>query len=157
MPVRCLTYGRRWRSFVIICAFASLLLAVGVAVRSDENTLLGFGTVIVLSGLILVPLLVEFYGVKITWDNQHIQTSSPWRRPRTIPTTAVSSCDFSIWAQWYRVHTEGHGTIRVHKYMTGIPEFLRDLPCPTPPYPPPLTFKEAANKPIHESGDGGGD
>lgn len=137
----CLTYGWQWKSFAIASAFASLLLVAWVATRADQMWHFAFGFVILFSGSMVVPLILEFYVVRISWDNSQIYTSSPWRRPRAIPRSAILSCDFSIWAQWYRVHTAGYGTVRVHRYMSGIPEFLCELPCVTPSYPPPTTFQ----------------
>jgi hypothetical protein len=88
-------------------------------------------------GAIFLPLHLEIFRAFITWDDANIYTYSPWRRRRTVPFSAVKSCDFSISMQWYRIYTEGQGIIRLHALMRGVPELLRSLPCPTPPYPPP--------------------
>jgi hypothetical protein len=91
-------------------------------------------------GALLLPLHIETFGASITWDETNIYTRSPWRRPRTVPFSSVKSCDFSPAMQWYRIRTDGHGIVRLHAYMSGIPDLLRMLPCASPPYPPNMSM-----------------
>ena len=149
---RRLAYGKTWKTVAIALALAAVSLATFLAIAEDKHRLLGFALTITFFGALLVPLFIEFWGVTIEWDDENIHMRSPWRKPRKIPMAAVTSCDFSIWLQWYRVHTNGLGTIRVHKYMSGIANFLNSLPCTTPQWPPPITFQDAANNPMDRSG-----
>jgi hypothetical protein len=127
-----LSYPKAMRIFVY--AGWTVVLAVAVlgaytAKKADlKYVLLTMG---LFAGLVL-PLHLETFGVRITWDKENIHTKSPWRKRRTIPFSAVRSYDFSASMQWYRIHTEGHGIIRLHQFMRGIPELLRALPCYSP-------------------------
>jgi hypothetical protein len=121
---------------ILVWIFIACLAIFGAV--SDRNG--GMKNVVILVGMFValnLPLQVEFFGVSITWDDTNIYTRSPWRGRRTIPFSAVKSCDYFALCQWYRIHTEGHGIIRLHLYMSGIPDLLRELPCPSPQYPPP--------------------
>ena len=119
---------------VVICIWllvaAILALAIGVMLQHGDLTaaaaLLGSFTALNLI------LHLEVFGVSITWDETNIYTRSPWRKPRTIPFSAVEFCDYSPLWQWYRVHTKGFGIIRVNQYMRGMHNFLRVLPCAIP-------------------------
>src|SRR5262245_40122134 len=42
---------------------------------------------------LVLPLHIEAFVVVIAWDDSSIHTRSPWRRRRTIPFSAVRSCD----------------------------------------------------------------
>jgi hypothetical protein len=150
--VRRLAYGKHWKTVAIVLAFAAVCLATFVAIAEDRNRLLGFALTVTFFGAMLGPLFIEFWGVTIEWDDENIYARSPWRKPRKIPMAAVTSCDFSIWLQWYRIHTNGLGTIRMHKYMSGIASLLNALPCTTPRWPPPITLQGAANTPMDRSG-----
>ncbi len=119
---------------VVICIWllvvAILALAIGVMLQHGDLT----AAAALLGSFAALNLILhlEVFGVSITWDETNIYTRSPWRKQRTIPFSAVEFCDYSpIW-QWYRVHTKGHGIIRVHQYMRGMHKFLRALPCATP-------------------------
>lgn len=150
---RRLAYSNTWKTVTIVLAFAAICLATFVAIAEDKYRFLGFVLTITFFVAILSPVVIELWGVTIEWDEENIYTRSPWRKPRKIPMAAVTKCDFSIWLQWYRIYTNGLGTIRVHKYMSGIANFLNALPCTTPRWPPPMTFQEAANHPIDRSGE----
>lgn len=148
---RRLAYSKTWKTVTIVLAFAAICLATFVAIAEDKHRFLGFVLTITFFGALLSPLVIELRGVTIEWDAENIYTRSPWRKPRKIPMAAVTKCEFSIWLQWYRIYTNGLGTIRVHKYMSGIANFLNALPCTTPRWPPPITFQEAANNPMDRS------
>lgn len=137
-------YGSACKRVAILLALSAACLATLLAIAAGWA---GFALIAAFFGLMLVPLFLEFWAVTIDYDDQVIHTRSPWRKPRQIPMDAVNSCNFSIWLQLYRVRTQGLGTIRVHKYMSGIPEFLNALPCPTPPWPPPTTFNRPSDSP----------
>lgn len=91
--------------------------------------------VLLFAGLIL-PLHLEFYFVRVVWDDHSIYTRSPWRRSRTIPFSSVTRCDFSQSMQWYRVYTNDHGIIRLSMFARGIPHLLEALPVSNPGCPP---------------------
>ena len=86
-------------------------------------------------GLIL-PLHLEAYFMTISWDDEAIYTRSPWRCSRTIPLSSITRCDFSQSMQWYRIHAEGYGIVRLPMFARGIPQLLAALPVRNPGYPP---------------------
>ena len=126
--------------YLIVTGVIALILPAG-------ERLTGFLSLGALFGVIWLPTLLEAFYTRIDWDMETVWTRSPWLGHRTIPRADIVASDFSIWLQWYRVYTRGYGTIRVHAYMIGIKQFLAELPCSTPRYPPPLIFKAAANRP----------
>ncbi len=93
------------------------------------------GVFVIFAALIL-PLQLELSFARVNWDEANIYARSPWRPLRIIPFHAVRSCDYSEFWKWYRIHTEGYGTIRIQFFAVGIPNLFAVLPCPTPPYPP---------------------
>ena len=132
---RVVAYPKVFRIFVIIgWVGMGVALFNGFSGKNDEikNEAAIAGLFIAL----ILPLHLEAFGVMITWDDAFICTRSPWRKARRIPFSAVRSCDYSAAMQWYRIHTEGHGTIRLHQLAKGIPGLLAMLPCPHPGYPP---------------------
>ncbi|HEY3898477.1 MAG TPA: hypothetical protein VGM54_07685 [Chthoniobacter sp.] len=133
---RKIEHSQRMRTFVILGWVFTAGLALLAAFTARGGNVKPAVLVVALFGALFLPLHVETFGASITWDETNIYTRSPWRRRRTVPFTAVKSCDFSPVLQWYRIHTDGHGIVRLHAYMTGIPGLLRMLPCASPPYPP---------------------
>jgi hypothetical protein len=88
----------------------------------------GLGVImgLVMNGMALA-LYFEVFFVRITWDSENIHTRSPWRRSRVIPVAAVKYWDVSHAMQWHRIHTEGHGTIRLPFLGRGADRLLTDL------------------------------
>lgn len=131
-----IAYARPMRAFVIIgWIFAVILAGVFVLIGDQPSiwdALLGFS----LLGIMLLPLHVEVFGVRIRWDDESLYTFSPWRSNRVIPISSIRSCDYSTSMQWYRIFTERHGIVRVHSLATGIPRLLAVLPCRHPAFPP---------------------
>ena len=133
---KCIDYPKALKIFVWSGWVFTVVIALiaGFTARGDDfwpATL----CVVLFVGLIL-PLHLEAYFVRITWDEDAIYTRSPWRRSRTIPLSSVTRCDFSPSMQWYRVRTGGYGIVRLHMFARGIPQLLAALPVPNPGYPP---------------------
>ena len=137
------TFGQRTIQYpkLLKRSVAVLWLSTGVLAVAADFAPKGDAMMIVcalgLFFLMLVPLYLETFWVRITWDDSFIYAKSPWRRSRVIPFSAVRSCDYSTGMQWYRIRTEGFGIIRLHNLAKGIPELLAELPCDCPEYPPP--------------------
>lgn len=114
----------------------SLGLSVGCLLMAPpEERLLTAGCFAVFM-LMGVFLLMEGYGVRITYDVEGIRTRSPWRRSRRIGWSEVVSCDYSETNQCYRIHTYSQGMVRMPLMLQGVAGLLRMLPCEHPAYPP---------------------
>lgn len=133
---RSVGYTKAMRVFAVLGWGLPVLVSVLVGLTAKDARILTAVLAAVPFVALILPLYLEVFWVSITWDDANIYTRSPWRRRRTIPFSAVKSCDYSTSMQWYRIHTDGYGIVRLHSLMRGIPDLLRALPCSTPPYPP---------------------
>lgn len=77
--------------------------------------------------LLILPLHLEFFGVRVEFDAAGIRTRSPWRRKREIPWSAVNRVWFSQALQWYVVQTAGFGRVRLHIYLSGVESLLSEI------------------------------
>ena len=73
-----------------------------------------------------VALLLEFYLVRIEFDDYSIYTRSPWRPQRRIPWYEVMSYSFSVASQWYVFRTRSMGAIRLSVYLSGLGSFMAE-------------------------------
>ena len=133
---KCVYYPKTLKLFVWVGWFFTFVIAIIAAftARGDH-----FWTATICVSLfigLILPLHLEAYFVKINWDEETIYANSPWRRSRRIPISNVMRCDFSQSMQWYRIHTEGYGIVRLHMFARGIPQLLESLRVPNPGYPP---------------------
>lgn len=133
---RSVAYPKAMRVFVMLGWVFTVVIAIFAGFTAKSADIKNAAMVVGLFVVLILPLHLEAFGVLISWDDANIYTRSPWRGRRTIPFTAVKSCNYSTGMQWYRIHTDGYGIIRLHLLMRGIPELLAALPCPAPPYPP---------------------
>jgi hypothetical protein len=121
-----LEYGTamRWSAafFAVICVgLAVTSLFVPFDVRIEVMLMAVFFTALTL------PLLLEFFRVRIVFDDESIHCFSPWRSSRCIPWLAVTARHFSRAAQWHVIETTGYGRIRLHIYLSGIQTFLETM------------------------------
>ena len=133
---RVVTYSKAFKVFVVLCWVASAAICILAGFTAKDADIKNVFALVGLFTALILPLHLEVFGVLITWDETFIYTRSPWRKSRKIPISAVRSCDYWVNMQWYRIHTEGHGTIRLSPWAKGIPELLAMLPCSHPGYPP---------------------
>jgi hypothetical protein len=84
-------------------------------------------TVAVFILMMPVALLIEFYGIRVAFDERGIHTHSWWRGSREIPWRDIVSCKYSTVNRWYVIGTNGHGNIRVSNLLSGTDEFLAEL------------------------------
>lgn len=129
---RVVAYPKTFKVFVMLGWVATIVIAIFAGFTARNADILNAAAVVGLFIALMLPLHLEAFGVRITWDDAFIHTRSPWRKARKIPFSAVRSCDYSHAMQWYRIHTDGYGTIRLHQLTRGISELLAALPCPTP-------------------------
>ncbi|QDT16320.1 hypothetical protein [Alienimonas californiensis] len=109
------------------------VLFVGLTLRGQDYWA-AMGMAGLFAALILILHLEAFF-VRVALDGEFLLTSSPWRRDRVIPVSAVTGCDYSPSMQWYRVYTAGYGVVRLHWMMKGIGGLLAALPVQVPKGP----------------------
>ena len=123
-------YGRTMKLFVVVAwlfgaggAAAAALTTDGVPERVN---LLAFCTV---TGFLLMVLSLhlEFFRVSIRYDSTGLHTSSPWRRNRFVPWSAITGARFSPILQWYVLSTSGLSYVRLHLYLSGLQSLLDEL------------------------------
>lgn len=118
-----LAYGRemRWLSAIFLIGAVVMVWVASKAKPEDETiaTVTAGGFV----GMIAV-FVIETFRVRVEFAGDHIHCFSPWRSDRTIPWSAVDSIAYSSVLQWWVVTTRGHGTIRLHSYLSGVGDFL---------------------------------
>ena len=72
-------------------------------------------------------MVIEFFLVRIGFDENGIYCYSGWRPKRTIDWTAVESVRFSQSMQWWVLRTKDAGNIRASVFLSGLQEFLTEL------------------------------
>jgi len=123
VKVGVLDYSWGWHAFVA-AGWLVFILGLGADVgrgRRPDASAMVFVT------LLLGWLHLEFSWVRILFDEQGITTRSPWRRSRQVPWAEVKKVSYNAILQWHVIATRGHGKIRMHDYLSGIPEFLEEL------------------------------
>lgn len=98
-----------------------ILFAVGQSTTAESPWMKwGVG-----GGLFLacLSLLLEFLYVRISFDDEAIYTSSPWRKSRRIPWGALRGYDYSDTNRWHILKTEGFGTVRLSVLLSGLQTF----------------------------------
>ena len=129
-------YPKKFKVVVVFCWVATAAFAILFGVTSKDEDLTNVYVVFGLFTALVLPLHLEVFCVRITWDEAFIHTRSPWRKARKIPFSAVRSCDYSTSMQCYRIHTFACGTIWLSPWAQGTAELLAALPCSHPGFPP---------------------
>lgn len=116
-------YGKTFKAFVVILtlvagALVSVVLVVGLA-AAPKGWPVAIG-VAAFFALLLVPLYLEFFRVRIIVTEEGLQCRSGWRPKREVRWDEIKSVDFSATLQWYRMHTEGKGIVRLHVFLSGL-------------------------------------
>ena len=125
--------GKKWLAYakgLKLFSLLPMLISVGVFVITffvDETQQKSGLFVSMLFGGLGLPLFLEFFGVKIGFDDHSIFCHSPWRKNRIIKWSEIEEVEFSEAAQWWVVKTKNKGNIRLHVYLSGIDEFLSQI------------------------------
>ena len=119
-------YGRPMKLFVLVFWLFVAGAAVAAAFASEHDRIIAFCTV---AGffLLILSLHLEFFHVSIRYDTDGLHTSSPWRRNRFVPWSAITGIRFSSALQWYVLSTSGLGHVRLHLYLSGLQSLLNEL------------------------------
>ena len=139
---RCVDYPKALKIFVWVGWIFTIAISIIAAFTARGKDFWPATLCVLLFIGLILPLHLEAYFVRITWDDETIHTHSPWRRSRRIPISSVLRCDFSQSMQWYRIQTEGYGIVRLHMFARGIPQLLEALPVANPGYPPNPKYKK---------------
>ena len=121
-----LEYGRPMKVMAVIFWIGWMGFLVAALFAPTKDRVIAF-TVVCGFLLLIVSLHLEFFGVRVTFDDVGIRTRSPWRPKREIPWSATNRVWFSQALQWYVVQTVGYGRIRLHIYLSGIESLLSEL------------------------------
>ncbi len=121
-----LVYGKRMKGFALLFSglVAALVVLWFIVEPKDKMPVLGM---IAMFGGLTLPLFLEFFFVRIGYDSKEIYCHSIWRPNREIDWTEVESATFSESLQWWVISTKNSGKIRVHVYISGLTELLREL------------------------------
>ncbi|TWT79492.1 hypothetical protein CA13_08940 [Planctomycetes bacterium CA13] len=129
-PIATAYCGRKHKVMTLALAVVSIALLGTMAATeglADLRSVLAAATLGMILGCPIVVMFLEFWFVRVDVSRDCISCQSPWRRDRVIPMADVTGIDFAVWAQWYRVHTNSHGTIRLHGYLLGLYDVLDAL------------------------------
>ena len=142
-------YSWYWKAFGWAALAIGLVLACVGATRPTQQIgpVASFMLIASIFVVLTTPILLETHFVTIEVTNDAIHARSPWRRARSIPLESVQSCRFSQLSQWYLVDTDLHGKIRLHTYLSGLPQILWVLPCKIPRQP--IRFLDDAGNWVH--------
>lgn len=124
--VRIIEYPLVMKIFVIVCWVLATAGFAMLAYFFPEDPVF---MCLVFSGFWLILLLMhlEVFYVRILFIEGGILAKSPWRSDRLVSWEAIKNADFSISMQWYRVHVENEGIIRLSASMSGVETFLEEL------------------------------
>ncbi len=121
-----LAYGRPMKALAVVfwLCWGGFVVAA-ICVPAEDRVV---AAAVVLGFLLLVlPLHLEFFGVRVAFDASGMRARSPWRPNRLIPWSAVTCVWYSPMSRWYVVQTAGFGRLRLHDYLSGIDALLREL------------------------------
>jgi hypothetical protein len=119
-------YGRTMRIFVVASWLFVAGGAIAVAFASERERILA---VCAMSAffLMVLSLHLEFLYVVTRYDSTGLHLTSPWRRSRVVPWSAITGARFSHALQWYVLSTTSFGHIRLHLYLSGLRSLLDEL------------------------------
>jgi len=88
---RWLEYGKVMKGMALLFAgLVALLVGFWFTVAPDDKQPVAW--MVALFGLLDLPLLIEFFGVRIGFDDEQIYCHSGWRKNRVIPWRNLKSC-----------------------------------------------------------------
>jgi Bacterial PH domain len=120
-------YGRTMKIFTIVFW---LFVVVGVAAAyASASASAPLVATCVIGGFFFMVLVfhLEVFHVVIRYDADGLHLTSPWRRSRFIPWSAITGARFSSAYQWYVLSTTEHGFIRLHLFLSGLQSLLDEL------------------------------
>ena len=121
-----LTYGVALKAFTLFfVGIVAALIVIWFNVEPKDKSPVLF--LIGLFGALTLPMVIEFFLVRIGFDEKGIYCHSGWRPKRTIDWATVESVSFSQSMQWWVLRTKGSGKIRASVFLSGLQDFLAEL------------------------------
>lgn len=122
-----LDYGSGMTWFAIISAFLLMIMLITAAFGSTKpgdastTTAIGYMSLFV---ILVWPLFIEGTFSWYIVNNEGIDKHSAWSRHLFMRWDEVESIEFTAVNQWF-VIKGNKGTIRLHAYLIGLPEFAK--------------------------------
>ncbi len=121
-----LEYGKLMKGMALLFAgLVALLVGLWFTVAPDDKQPVAW--MVALFGLLDLPLLIEFFGVRIGFDDEQIYCHSAWRKNRVIPWGEIKSCTYSKVNKWWVIETASQGRIRIHEFISGRESFFEAM------------------------------
>jgi|GEM_PF-4011138 len=118
-----LRYSTSFRIFALLAVVLPFLLTSKSTTAQGEE-LLTIWVMTLAFWAFWYWLILEFWGVEISFDDQFIYAVSPWVKPRQIPWDNIVSNSFWAAVQWYVFHTKDHGDLIAPTGLNGIQKLL---------------------------------
>lgn len=124
--IKWLEYGptMKWLSLALLAIIIGIAV-LGFRMESKDRTAAFLASAFF--GVLTLPLLIEFFFVRIGFNDEKIFCFSGWRRRRVIPWSEIESAHFSGPLMWWVITTQTSGKIRVHLYLSGVPDFIEEI------------------------------
>ena len=121
-----LEYGKPMRALGVVSLLLGALFILVGSHSSPDQRAIAWVVCGSLAGC-TVYIFLEVFMVRLEFDETFIYHFSPWRRDRQIPWSEIISVSFSQTNRWYVIRTQGHGTLRVSTFLSGIGSFVERL------------------------------
>jgi hypothetical protein len=125
-PQHVLSYDRSVKA-IPIASWLCWIWFLRAAIFAPAEDRVGAAAVVLGYLLLVLSLHLEFFGVRIAFDESGIRARSPWRPKRMIPWSAVTYVGYSPMARSYVVETTGFGHLRLHDWLSGTDTLLSEL------------------------------
>jgi hypothetical protein len=118
-----LEYGGALKGFAV----GTLLLALAAVVASrfvDGDWAEDLPVVGLLLAVLGLPLFLEAFLVRLTFDDTFLICRSPWRPRREIPLRELGEPVYRKALQWWTLEAGEQGVVRLHDYLRGKQELF---------------------------------
>jgi hypothetical protein len=128
-----LTYGMRAKTFALVmCAGVCVLLVLlGLASPPRGRGVRALVLLVLLFASLLVPLVLEFFRVRYTFDERGIHVDSPWSRKRTLLWADIQSARWRPIAKWLDLRG-GTKVVHLSPMLVGLDAFARECVARAP-------------------------
>lgn len=123
-------YGTNIKSLVRVSWGALILAIIGFTLVWPIRNAGDRQSALLLAGLIFLLIFfshLEAFFVQIHFNEEGIETHSPWRFNRFVLWDDLSDITYSPWDKGYKIKTKRHGSIRCHVLLSGLPSLLAEL------------------------------
>ena len=123
---RIVEYGWGFRGFAcVLTAFAVGAALVALFLNpSDRPWMLGIAGIFALLAAFLLP---HAYCTRFAFGTAGIRALSPWRKVIVVPWEKIANVTYSPGESSYVVVTEERTELKLHAYMSGVPDLLAEM------------------------------